>query len=153
LFLQQLETKMRPDLERLIKEHETLARLTDSLIESLSASPLDIPGIVHLRNELAVALHEHLAKEDAFLYQKSLRASETDFQEAICKFESDFAALSADWSAYLGEWPADVIAADFDTFSEITENLLIRLKARIAHENALLYPLALQQGRILLRAS
>jgi hypothetical protein len=143
---------MRPDLERLVKEHDSLTLLTDRLIGAVIAPSRDIDDIVQLRNELAIVLHEHLAKEDGFLYAESLRASAVSFGEALTKFEQDFAKLSEDWQQYLTEWPSDLIAQDIEHFSETTVTLLTRLKARITHENALLYPLALQQGRISLRA-
>jgi hypothetical protein len=143
---------MHHDLERLVKEHDSLTLLTDRLIGAITASPRDLDAIVDLRNELAIVLHEHLAKEDGFLYVESLRASEAHFVEALDTFEQDFARLGEDWKRYLEEWPGDLIAHDIDHFSAITIALLTRLKARITHENTLLYPLALQQGRIRLRA-
>lgn len=144
---------MQHDLERLIKEHELLGMLAEAVIAALRTSPRDIPSIVAARNELAVTLNEHLAKEDGFLYQRSLSENEIDFAGALDKFERDFAALREDWNIYLEEWSADLIAHDFDQFAEATEALLNRLGARIAHENRLLYPLALQSGRIRLRVA
>ena len=144
---------MRHDLERLVSEHDELGRLADGLIEAASAPSRDVSNILNLRNELSVRLHEHLSKEDSFLYEKAIRASETHYVAALDKFEKDFQQLAEDWRAYLEEWSRDAIEQDIAYFSETTVALLDRLKARIAHENSLMYPLALQQGRIALRAS
>jgi len=143
---------MRHDLDRLIKEHEDICRLAERLIAAAEASPRDLDDILMLRTELAVVLHAHLSKEDSFLYEKSMRENGTDFVAALDKFETDYAALTGDWQLYLEEWTADVIAEDIDHFCATTVEIIARLQARVAHENGLLYPLALQQGRIKLRA-
>jgi hypothetical protein len=130
-----------------------LGGLAEALVMAIEASPRDMSAIVGVRSDLAIGLGEHLAKEDGFLYEKSIRATEANFTEALDRFESDFANLGEDWKAYLEEWPADAIAHDFDRFAEATVSLMGRLGARIAHENSLLYPLALQGGRIRLRAA
>lgn len=143
---------MRHDLDRLIKEHETICGIADRLIAAVSASPRDLVGILMLRSELAIVLEEHLLKEDSFLYEKSLTQAGGDFASEIDRFEANYASLTADWQSYLDEWTLDVIANDLDHFCATTVEIIARLQARVAHENGLLYPLALQQGRIKLRA-
>ncbi len=143
---------MRHDLDQLIKEHETICGIAERLIAAVCAAPRDLVGILMLRSELAIVLQEHLDKEDSFLYEKSLRQTKGDFIAAIDKFEANYASLTADWQAYLEEWTLDVIAKDLDHFCAVTLEIIARLQARVAHENGLLYPLALQQGRIQLRA-
>jgi len=144
---------MRHDLERLISEHDEIDRLAGSLIETATLSSRNIPDMLDLRNALSIRLDEHMAKEDGFLYERIIRASETHYLAALDKFEQDFAEFSQHWRAYLEEWPREAIEQDIDRFSDATIALMNRLKARIAHENSLMYPLALQQGRIALRAS
>lgn len=140
------------DLERLIQEHDALTHFADRLAAAIDATPRDMALIVNLRSELTVLLAEHLAKEDSFLYVESLRANEADFRAALDAFERDFAALSGDWVAYMERWPVDSVPADVEEFCSATSELLARLKARITHENRLMYPLALERGRIRLRA-
>jgi hypothetical protein len=144
---------MRHDLERLVSEHDALGRLADTLVVAVNAAPRDLPEIMNARSQLAVALDEHLGKEDGFLNEQSLRGTETDFASALERFQSDFAMLREDWEIYLAEWNGDVIAHDFDQFRNTTVEIIARLTARMQHENTLLYPLALQQGRIKLRAA
>jgi iron-sulfur cluster repair protein YtfE (RIC family) len=144
---------MRHDLERLISEHDGLCRLAENLVGAVNAPSCDIPDIVNARSQLAIALDEHLSKEDGFLYEWSLRETEADFASALEKFESDFASLRDDWGTYLAEWNGDVIAHDLDHFRDATSQIIARLMERIHHENTMLYPLALQQGRIKLRAA
>lgn len=71
----------------------------------------------------------------------------------VAPFGCAFADLKEDWALYLHEWTTDTIELDWRNFAHATQWIIERLRKYIAQENDILYPLALQTGRIRLRAA
>lgn len=140
------------DFQTLIAEHDHIDVLAKQLSE-MASDREDVAGVMCLRATLSITLDDHLSREDSFLYDQLLGATDKVFPEAVLAFRRSFADLAADWGDYLTSWDAECIRADWTTFASETIAMMIRLRARIADENALLYPLALQRGHIRLRAA
>ena len=66
-------------------------------------------------------------------------------------FEAAFEALRCDWRAYLADWDAECIAADWAGFQTETAAVMARLRERVRAETDLIYPVALKRGMIALR--
>jgi hypothetical protein len=111
----------------------------------------DVVGALFARANLSIALDDHLSREDAFLYGKLIGTQPDRFPGAVSKFHADFAELASAWQDYLKMWDPSAIASDWTEFCRETTIMMGWLRQRIADENALLYPLALQTGRIRLR--
>jgi len=140
------------DLQTLIAEHDHMDEMAKQLI-AIATDREDVTGALCLRATLSITLDDHLSREDSFLYDQLLGATDTVFPTAVLDFRRSFADLATDWGGYLTSWDAECIRADWEGFASETIAIMIRLRARIAEENALLYPLALQKGRIRLRAA
>jgi len=138
---------------QLIDDHEGLAIEAKRLIalvsqqESHAAQAYD--QLCKFRNQLDT----HLYAEADFIYADEMRKDPSRLETEIIAFEQEFADLKADWGDYLTEWSEDNIASDWAEFAGVTARMMGRLLERIAAENAVLYPLALQHGRIRLRAA
>lgn len=140
------------DYQTLIAEHDQMDGLAEQLIALISGRE-DAAGALCLRATLSITLDDHLSREDSFLYDELLGATDKVFPAAVLEFRRSFADLAADWGDYLSSWDAECIRADWASFAAETVAIMHRLRARIADENALLYPLALQKGHIRLRAA
>jgi len=140
------------DLQTLIAEHDHMDELAQRLVE-IAGDREDVAGALCLRATLSIALEDHLSREDSFLYDQLLGATDSVYPEAVLNFRRSFADLAADWGDYLTSWDAECIRADWEGFAAETDAIMVRLRARIAEENGLLYPLALQKGHIRLRAA
>jgi hypothetical protein len=143
---------MMQDLQTLIAEHDHMDDLAEQLI-AIATDREDVTGALCLRATLSISLEDHLSREDSFLYDQLLGATDKVFPAAVLDFRRSFADLAADWGDYLSTWDAECIRADWASFAAETIAIMHRLRARIADENALLYPLALQKGHIRLRAA
>ena len=138
------------DFETLMIEHDHLDALAVALTTAMS-SARSVDALLAIRAELSIGLEEHLSKEDAFLYNGLIDARQPDFPAEIARFHSSFATLAADWTDYLQSWDAECIEAEWQEFAHETVLMMQRLRARIAAENALLYPMALRTNHIRLR--
>lgn len=140
------------DFETLMREHDMLGTLADRL----SALAADRPcgsETAAVRASLAAALDHHLGKEDRDIYPRLAASADQATSTAAREMNDDYDALTAAWAAYMRRWPAAPQPAERADFTAATQTLMARLKARIARENNLLYPLALRGGHIRLRAA
>jgi len=138
-----------PDLMRLIDDHHAMDALADELLALARPSP-DAARCRALMTSLAGLLTTHLAREAAFLRHKP-DSAQADFLQALTALIQAFGLLTEDWHAYLERWSdASRIAADRARYAGETADILTALKLRIAHENDVVYPLALDAGRIAL---
>lgn len=140
------------DFETLIAEHDELDMLAESMARIVITRDCATEALA-ARAVLSIALDDHLRSEDGFLYDPLISSSPRDYPNAVNTFHQSFADLAGDWSEYLRSWDAACIEADRDAFNRETIAMMARLRARIAEENRLLYPLALQRGHIRLRAA
>ena len=140
------------DYQTLIIEHDHLKLLADRMLGAVAGAP-DIGTAIGIRSELSVAVGSHLTREEHFFYEELMAPRDGKFPAAVAEFRSSFASLTEAWSDYLRHWDADGIAADWAGFARQTTAMMNRLRERIADENRLLYPLALQSCRIRLRTA
>jgi Hemerythrin HHE cation binding domain len=136
------------DIVTLFDDHDRLDGLAVQLAEIVKATAADSTGAFLLLCELSADLAAHLADEDAAIFAQSLERPAD-----VVRFECEFADLTGAWALYLREWSMENIVADWSGFATETAWMMQRLRARIAQENALLYPLALQRGTIRLKAA
>ncbi len=129
----------------LVDEHDALTVLADRLSTIAMAEAEDAMAALLARGALASALGAHLQREGEFLYPDLLGGP---FSDAVIRFERDFADLVALWSGYLMDWTASAIAADWRKFRGETVYMMDRLKQQISEENAILYPLAIEEERL-----
>lgn len=139
------------DFFRLVSEHDTIDAGIDALKRLTTAAEMDLEAVLAALATLSVDLREHLAHEDSFIYPMMIEQDRTNSHEVAQSFVSEFAALRADWNAYLAEWTADCIEADWGNFCWQTASMMTRLGLRVMRENEVLYLRALQNGRIRLR--
>lgn len=140
------------DYQTLIAEHDHMDMLAARL-SNIAGGCIDVVGALQARSALSMALEDHLSREKGFLYDGLIRDRAKDFTAAVVAFHDSFADLVEDWGEYLRGWDAECIAIDWPMFGEETVTMMERLRARIAEENGLLYPLALRHSCIRLRAA
>lgn len=140
------------DYQTLIIEHDHLKLLADRMAGAVAGVP-EIATAIGIRSELSVAVGSHLTREEDFFYEELMAPGDGKFPAAVAEFRRSFASLTEAWSDYLGHWDADRIATDWAGFARQTTAIMNRLRERIADENRLLYPLALQSCRIRLRTA
>lgn len=138
--------------QKLTSEHDDIDLLAAALVDLVQQEVPQIDAVVAARDRLAVAVKDHLSGEDSVLYSKLIRSSVKGTAAKARAFADEFKDLRADWGRYLIEWPADSIESDWQAFGEETVSILGRLQQRVRRETELLYPLALQEGAIRLRA-
>lgn len=139
------------DIERLILEHKAMDGLAEYLLALVESSGPRAEEAFSLIRRLSACLDEHLAAEQSFLYANHFAAVPGRLDEEVTAFERTFADLKEEWALYLHEWTPDNISIDWRNFAHATQWIIRRLRERIAQENDILYPLALQKGRIRLR--
>ncbi len=140
------------DYQTLIVEHDHMTLLADRMAQAVSGKS-ELDAVIRARAELSAAVDHHLRREEGFLYEELLAPGDGAFPAAVAAFRQNSSELTADWADYLRGWDADCIAADWESFSEQTIEMMGRLRERIADENRLVYPLALKGCRIRLRAA
>ncbi len=140
------------DYQTLIAEHDRLDGFAINMM-AIVAGPRNPDGAIAARATLSIDLEDHLSREDSFLYDRLLEKEGDAFSQAVGAFHRDFANLTRDWVDYLRGWDADRVSADWSSFAQDTLSIMHRLRERIAAENDLLYPLALERGHIRLRAA
>lgn len=146
---------MTPSLlsfQSLIQEHELLDLIAGQLEDCVDVVEPNAPTAMRLKANLSTALADHLGSEDVALYPRLARSADPKLVGAAETFACELAALKVDWSIYLEEWSDDVIESDWATFAHETRAMMARLRARMARENACLYPAALRGSALTLRA-
>jgi hypothetical protein len=136
--------------EQLMREHDLIDTLTRRLEKCCRSEIPDPNAAIEARSALKDALDDHLGHEDEAIYPPLIFAGGQP-AEAVAHFEATFAQLRTDWSAYLEDWDAECISADWDSFRFETAALMARVRERTHAETSLIYPLALQKGVIALR--
>lgn len=140
-------------LQSLIHEHELLDVMAGGLEACVASAVPDPVTAIRLKAQFSVALSTHLRNEDARLYPRLARSADPKVVGASKAFQSELATLASDWTAYLEEWSDDAVASDWETFRQHTRSMMARLRARMARENACLYPIALQDSVVRLKAA
>lgn len=143
--------RQRYDLLSLMEQHDRLDELADRLVALARNHETPAADCTMLLAEMSVILSAHLAAEAEFLYGKAQGPADHEFAATLADFEQDFSLLDEGWRHFLSHWTPQHIAADRPGFQSQASDLMTVLKLRIARENAVLYPLALEKGRISLR--
>lgn len=139
------------DIEQLIEDHELLDNLARDLIDLVRSPPPCPENAYATLRRLSASVNEHLSVENGFLYGEHFRAKPGRLEQEVEAFERDFRHLDEEWPLYMREWTPENIAVDWLNFAHSTLWVMGRFRDRIAQENDILYPLALQSGRIRLR--
>ena len=139
--------------ERLIAEHARIDLAVNEMLGLVGEATPDAGAVLHTLGDLAEELRAHLAHEDSLIYPDMIAAQGTAMSDTASAFVTEFAELRHDWGLYLGEWSSETIEADWETFRAETASIMNRLAARVCAENELLYPAALHNCVIPLRAA
>lgn len=138
------------NFERLIAEHDHIDALTVKLEAIAGRDEPDAYAVSQAQFDLRDALDAHFAHEDGAMYARLIDVS-GEAGAAVQTFHADFAALCVDWNAYLAEWTADCLEADWESFRAETASLMQRVRDRTKQETNLIYGLALRHNVISLR--
>ena len=129
----------------LIEENDAMNALADRLIVSARRDHAPASVCHQLMIDLADQFARHLSRQALFLFD------ERDgwvFGQAIAGFSRQFDDFSECWQVHLKRWTQVAIEEDRKRFAGETMDLMTAFKLRIARENDILYPLALERGRI-----
>jgi hypothetical protein len=140
------------DYQTLIAEHDHMTLLAGDLARAVEDGQ-HVDRAIGMRARLSVAVESHLRREESFLLAELRAPGNGVFPAAVAKFRQSSTDLTEAWSCYMRGWDVERIAADWAGFAAQTIALMARLRERIAQENRLLYPIALQGCRIRLRAA
>ena len=139
------------DLVSLMEQHDRLDALADQLVARARDHKAPAAECGAVLTEMEAILATHLAAEAEFLYDKARAHNDNHFAATLADFEQDFSLLDEHWHHFARHWTVARIEDDCATFQSAAGDLMTALKLRIARENAVLYPLALEKGRIALR--
>lgn len=131
----------------LIEDHDLMEALADRLIAMARPGQGEAALCHALLTDLAQRHASHQAVEMEFLRVDRCRPA-SPFDREVALFEAQFSTLDESWSDYLKRWSVKAIGSDRLAFCSETMDMMTALKLRFACENELLYPLALEAGRI-----
>lgn len=137
--------------ERLIREHDGIAKLLARIEDIAQADRQQTTQVVNLLDELNAAITTHLHNEDALFVTQLINTAPGSKRYAPAEFIDNLTILRQDLRDYLYEWNPECVTLDWPGFCEETVAMTARVKTRVAAETELLYPLALKLGKIALR--
>ena len=94
--------------------------------------------------------HHARAAEASFLQSGPDNGSLDAFELELRALRHDFSELANSWTSYLERWTPPAITESRAAFGQETTDMMTAFKLRIARENSITYPLALEAGRIAL---
>ena len=129
-------------LQRLRDDHDRLEELLGRLGEML-ARPKPPPALelFALRCDVARCMYAHFQLQDHTLYPTLLARREAGVAELGQVLKDEIGDLAGTYFAHLDKWEPQAIERDWTTYRAESAELLERVRARIARENAELYPL------------
>lgn len=136
------------DISSLIDDHTDLDAMADRLIACARTGPATPAACRAMMMALGDRLERHLRQEAELLGDDAHAAIQTVFDAEVAAFHEEFAELPDCWRTYLSRWDEPRIADNRMRYVGETADLMTVLKLRIARENEVLYPLALEWGRI-----
>lgn len=140
------------DLCSLLDDHDAIEAVADQLIHGARPGGGSAEACHLLLCKFKCQLIAHRAAEAGFLESRPDDRLTDAFETELRALREEFSELAASWNSYLGRWTPSAIAADRTAFSQETTDLMTAFKLRIARENSIIYPLALETGRIALCA-
>ena len=141
----------RYDLLSLMEQHDRLDTLADQLISMARTHEAPAADCAALLEEMSAIMVVHLKAEEELLYSEAPGADDQGLATTLADFEQDFSVLDEHWRQFVEHWTVKRIDTDRLHFRSQTSDMMTALKLRIARENTILYPIALEKGRISLR--
>ena len=133
-------------------DHEAMDAVADKLIACARSGDGSAEDCHLLLCSFKCQLIAHRAAEASFLDAASENGLDA-FEAERRALRDEFAELADSWTSYLDRWTCAAIAADRAAFAQETGDMMTAFKLRIARENSITYPLALESGRIALHAA
>ncbi|MFN3473899.1 MAG: hypothetical protein ACK4ZW_07620 [Blastomonas sp.] len=130
-------------LDRLLSDHEMIRQHAQGLLDLLACETM--PSSLHLadaRWKLGSKIMQHMAFEDRHLYAKLLRDERPHVRAIGLKFQSELTKLFSAYSEHAQFWTPERIAQDWNGFRLASIRMTHAMFARLALEEAELYPLA-----------
>lgn len=137
------EERKRQRSETLRLAHRELLQLIETMKPQLIPSALqrDANQARAMLSMLAGKLTVHLAMEDHALYPRLLTHSNPEVRKLTEQLKQEMGGILAVFKDYLGRWPtAENIQADSSSFVNETRQIFAALEARIAKEDAQMFP-------------
>ncbi len=123
----------------LSQEHAELAGLAAALGAQAQADRPTVVGVAGVRWELTRKLLLHLAKEDKLLYPKLRSGPDPVAARLAERFSEDMGGLAQAYNAYIANWSATRMEAEWPAFCAETQAIVAALTDRIAREERELY--------------
>lgn len=140
------------DLCSLLDDHDAIEAIADQLINCARPGGGSAEQCHILLCSFKCQLIAHRKAEASFLQSSTQNGLFDAFEAELLALRNEFSELADSWSNYLGRWTQSAIAADRAGFGQETTDMMTAFKLRIARENSITYPLALEAGRISLHA-
>ncbi len=121
-------------------EHRELEALCGQLQTIVSGERADPAAVAMVRWRMCRLLLDHLAVEDRVIGDRLLGCGDTRLMALAWRYRHDFGGLGREFRDYLGHWPIERIARDWDRLRAETEHLLWRLATRAEMEERELFP-------------
>jgi hypothetical protein len=134
-------------------DHEAIEAVADQLIQCARSSSASADECHLLLCSFKCQLIAHRAAEASFLQNSSDNAATDAFEVELRALREDFSELADSWTSYLARWTPPAITQSRAAFAQETTDMMTAFKLRIARENSVTYPLALETGRIALHES
>jgi hypothetical protein len=138
------------DLYSLLDDHEAIEAVADQLIHRARPGGGSADECHLLLCSFTRQLMAHRAAEASFLQSCSGNGSTDAFEVELRALRDDFSVLADGWASYLERWTPSAITESRAAFGQETTDMMTAFKLRIARENSIIYPLALETGRIAL---
>jgi hypothetical protein len=137
------EERKRQRSETLRLAHRELLQLIKTMKPQLIPSALqrDANQARAMLSMLAGKLTVHLAMEDHALYPRLLTHSNPEVRKLTEQLKHEMGGILVVFKDYLGRWPTpENIQADSSSFVNETRQIFAALEARIAKEDAQMFP-------------
>jgi hypothetical protein len=134
-------------------DHEAIEAVADQLIQCARPGGGSAEECHLLLCSFKRQLIAHRAAEASFLQSGPDNGLTDAFEVELRALREDFSELADSWTSYLGRWTPPAITENRAAFGQETTDLMTAFKLRIARENSITYPLALETGRIALHES
>lgn len=121
-------------------EHSLLSELRTQWLDLVNRETPAAAEISAIRWRMSRLLLTHLAKEDSHVYPRLKADHRLDVSEMAVRYEQEMGDLAGRWQAFIIDWPAPRMTADWAGFRAATILILDALAARIMCEERDLYP-------------
>lgn len=138
---------------KLVDDHEQLEQLAGELTV-LARHDVPAPLLAsELIEQFAQARERHEAVDATVLHAETDCGQPSRFEAAVLAYRRDHGYADAAWMRYYNSWTREKIERDWSGFARATLIIMDAERTRMAHEDRVLYPMALQANRVRLRAA